>query len=363
MSRRLAHPFLATALVVGTVLGFAAPAFAHHTTITGVLECDQAGNQLINWTVNNSESNKTMTLEDVDLTSSANIPGLTVGYAVDDVFIASETRPASTTVPGTAAGTVTLDIDASWPGPVLDGDIKEVQLDPNKCKTPAAPSAEIAQDCVDSGVDVVLRNTGGTAVTFVVHRDGTPVAEDRSVAVGPGLTVPVSYPLAEGATAGFMVTAPGMGPRTLTMTRNCQNPGATATLDCLSGLVITLTNNGGQSPVDFTVVVNGVSTNVSVPANPDSLPNNVVLDDYNIGEDEMVDATVSVLGSTSPLAGISDQKKDCQNPAATVSAECGKGAIVTLSNSGGESDVIFEVMKNGVVIDTVTVEGGTLRRP
>jgi LPXTG-motif cell wall-anchored protein len=63
-----------TAVLAGTVLGvagavaLAAPASAHHTTVTGTTACTPSGDWTVTWKVVNSESNKVGTVKDVVVT-------------------------------------------------------------------------------------------------------------------------------------------------------------------------------------------------------------------------------------------------------------------------------------------------------
>jgi LPXTG-motif cell wall-anchored protein len=105
-----------TAVLAGAVIGltgvlaFAAPASAHHTTITGVTACTPSGDWTVTWTVANSEAHKIATIKDVVVSPTG---GTVAGVAVDGQI------PAGGQIVGTQNlskndGDATLKVFTKW---------------------------------------------------------------------------------------------------------------------------------------------------------------------------------------------------------------------------------------------------------
>jgi len=102
--RRLAAAVAALALGAGLALvGVAAPASAHHNTITPSVVCDTDGTPSITWTVSNSEKDK-----DETITASSNPGVVPVGSAIkkgkSESFVQADVEP----------GTYSLQLKALW---------------------------------------------------------------------------------------------------------------------------------------------------------------------------------------------------------------------------------------------------------
>src|SRR4029077_3087537 len=80
----------------------------------------------------------------------------------------------------------------------------------------------------------------------------------------------VTVPLAEDQTATIVVEADGVGIVTQqVVTHDCQNPVATAAVQCSEGGVVVTLTNDGDSPVELTVLKDGqVVTTVEVGTTP-----------------------------------------------------------------------------------------------
>jgi LPXTG-motif cell wall-anchored protein len=105
-----------TAVLAGTLIGlagavaFAAPASAHHTTITGVTACTPSGDWTVTWTVVNSESRKVATVKEVVVIPA----GTTVtGIAVDSEIPAGGQIVGTQNVSKNDAA-ATLKVFAKW---------------------------------------------------------------------------------------------------------------------------------------------------------------------------------------------------------------------------------------------------------
>ena len=124
------------------------------------------------------------------------------------------------------------------------------------------PTAIVTQSC--AGYDVTLDNTASTLpVEFTVNVNGV----DQKVTVPQGLVQHVTGTVVEDSTNTITVRGGGKDLASSTFTQNCETftPAASLTHDCTS-YTATLNNTGSNIPVEFTVVVNGVSQVVTVAA-------------------------------------------------------------------------------------------------
>ena len=112
------RPLAVLALSGGLIIGTALPALAHHPELSGVVACT-SGQQIITWTVKNSEtttgSNRTMTIDQLSV-SSGSVVGLAVGAVFPPQPKVGSVKTATTTLSGTKTGTVTLTVRADWYG-------------------------------------------------------------------------------------------------------------------------------------------------------------------------------------------------------------------------------------------------------
>ena len=112
------RPVAVITVIGGLVVGTALPAFAHHPELSGIVACT-SGQQVITWTVRNSEttsgSNRTMTIDQISATSGT-VEGLVVGTVFPPQPKAGSVRTATTTVSGTKTGSVTLTVRGDWAG-------------------------------------------------------------------------------------------------------------------------------------------------------------------------------------------------------------------------------------------------------
>jgi hypothetical protein len=112
-------------VVSAAVLGFAAPAYAHHSVLAGSTECFD-GDHLVNWSI---QAVSVVHLPMTIASANATIGGVTypvTGYkpTIDD----GETTHATTTVPGGTTGTITLHVHSTWPDGVTYDDHTSVDL-------------------------------------------------------------------------------------------------------------------------------------------------------------------------------------------------------------------------------------------
>ena len=128
---------LVIGVAVAALLGFAAPAYAHHPVLSGFTTCSD-GVHVVHWSIGNSEANATMNIQTATATIGAQSYAVT-GYStpVGD----SGTTSATTLVPGGTTGTITLTVNAVWSDNFTDTQSTSVDLISNcSTTTTAAPS-------------------------------------------------------------------------------------------------------------------------------------------------------------------------------------------------------------------------------
>ena len=104
------------AAVAGTLVVLAGPALAVHPELSGTVQC-AAGEQIVSWTVSNSEStsdsNRAMTVTGISV-SSGTVTGVAVGAVLPPTPAAGSTLVATTVLPGDQTGSVELTVRADW---------------------------------------------------------------------------------------------------------------------------------------------------------------------------------------------------------------------------------------------------------
>jgi len=102
---------LVAGVVVAALGGLSAPAYAHHAIVSGSTVC--AGNDhVITWSIGNNRDDEAMTIESATATVNGDTYAVT-GYTSPVGF--SGTTTATTVVPGSVDGTVTLSVHVTWP--------------------------------------------------------------------------------------------------------------------------------------------------------------------------------------------------------------------------------------------------------
>ncbi|MBV9253671.1 MAG: hypothetical protein JO054_05535 [Actinobacteria bacterium] len=340
-----------------TALAITVPsAWAHHPVVSGEVKCATDGTAVVTWHLTNSETvsgtNRTMVVDTATLTSGT-LTGIAAGTKVGPQTAAGiPTVNGSSSYPGNQTGTVTLTIAAHWiesngnPTTVNATNSATVTL-PGTCKTPSDPHASIDNSCADGGVKVVLSNTGQTATSFDVFKNGTKI---DTVAVAGAGSVTKIYPMAEDETAVFRAKADKFDSGDVSVTHDCTNPSASIANSCADGGVKVVLHNGGQNGTSFDVFKNGTKIDtVAVGAGA------TVTKIYAMAEDET--ATYNAKADNYDSGPIS-VTHDCTKPGASIVNSCVDGGVRVVLTNGGVNSTTFDVFKNGTKIDTVTVAAG-----
>jgi len=196
-ARRLS--IVAAATVAGTagILAFTTtPAFAHHTSVSGVPVCNpETGNFEIKWIVTNSESDKTATLKQVRWTPDDAPPTNIFEGAFLPKHGANAPDPDLTgqqVLPGTATS-ASLTVLAKWDNGFREKDPQSatVTMDGACKKNHPNPHASFQSKC-DGLVIVTLSNDEDATASahFTVFGEGTLLATE-TVAAGGSKTVTV----------------------------------------------------------------------------------------------------------------------------------------------------------------------------
>jgi hypothetical protein len=218
---RMSHPLVIALFVVGTLVGFAGPASAYHSVLSGQVVCT-GGQQIVTWTIANSEgtsdTGRSMTIDEISV-SSGTVTGVETGTVFPPLPLPGSTQTATTVLPGTQTGNVKLTVQADWDRGGWQDIVRTVKVElPGDCRQPPVPSAEIASACPNGPV-ITFTNEGDGTVVFTLTRDGAP---NGTVEVGPFSHTTRSFALSEDATSTFAVSAPGMEPVTATINLDCE---------------------------------------------------------------------------------------------------------------------------------------------
>jgi LPXTG-motif cell wall-anchored protein len=104
--------FVVTILVVaGVVLGMSSAAWACHPVLSGVARCTQSGDQLVTWTIGNSQFDQPMTITAASAQVGSTFYAVT-GYST--VVPDGGSTSATTTLPSHLTGTVVLSVTGKW---------------------------------------------------------------------------------------------------------------------------------------------------------------------------------------------------------------------------------------------------------
>lgn len=357
---------LAGLMLMGSVV-LAASAFAHHAEVTAQVDCN--GN--VNYTATAWEGypDDPNTPENEYELSRSN-PRIGVWYSVDGgASFASVTENSFTPENGyTFSGSFTLSQPlpetvivkvqalANWGNGQGPGGPRQTSALPvPECPQPN-PSARISDaSCSSNGVTISFSNTGAASAEFTVKKDGEVI---DTVTVEAGGQATREYSLEEDETATFRVQSSGMEDVVRTVTLDCKQPqpapAARIEVSCARGGAIIGFANRGDAPAEFTVLKDGVVIDtVTVEAGGRAGRT------YRMDEDEQATFTVRSSGmeDVSRTVTLDCEAPPSPEPAASLTYSCEDGVVATFTNTG-DASAEFEVLKDGSVIDTVTVGPG-----
>ena len=293
-------------------------------------------------------------------------PGTPDGPTTVSVAAGGSTTLTFTGVPeGTATYTITAD------GKALSDEVFEIDCE-------GVGGATLQRECVDNDgtVTITVTNTSapGTAlpVEFVVSGPGTPTTP-TTVSVAAGDSTQVTFTGVADGEVTYTVTADGVEIFDDTFTIDCDDPGVPSVdgfVECtgLGGDVVLVLSNDGvpgkndpitfrvtdpitEEPSDYTVDP-GESVNVVFEAVPDGT--------YTIGitvvdPDAVLSTFLARDAGFTPAAEVTfDQELTvaCQ-PIATI--VCATDGLDVNLNNGGDTEVDMEVLKDGELVEAVTI--------
>ncbi len=342
--------------LAGVVLT-ATPAFAHHPEVTATVQCGgQVSFTSTAWSTTDLDRRINASIGVSYATnggsSFTDLPlKATYHYNAANDYSFSDTFQLTSPLPATVI--VRVKALAGW-GPSGNlagpGDTRQT-LALTRPTCPAAPHATIADvDCATTGVSLTLANGGEDSVTFTVAKDNDTI---DTVTVAGGATIDKTYPLDEDQTATIKVTAPGMNDVARTLTRNCEQPHADATVSCAAGGAYVTFDNQGDTSTTFTVYKGQTQIDhFSVAGHGDAVRT------YTMHEDETATITVTSTAGMSDI--VTELTFDCQRPSATLSdVDCSANGVTAALTNDGQLPVTFTIRKGDAVIDTVEVAGGT----
>lgn len=144
------------AMTGGMVFASALPAWAHYPLVSGSSACT-AGQYVISWTVKNSETTQKMTVDSATVTAGT-VTGLT------GVYNGSASRTATTTLPGTQTGTVTLSVHGTWPDGVKATKSASVTLK-GDCQPPVTTTSSTTTTSTSTTSSTTTTSSSSTTTT------------------------------------------------------------------------------------------------------------------------------------------------------------------------------------------------------
>ncbi|PZF87066.1 cell wall anchor protein [Micromonospora deserti] len=307
----------------------AAPASAHHTTITATAACDQlSGERVITWKVENSERNKTATITKVTADPATPVTVTVAGAEskpLDTVVIPKgDYVEATQRVPGDTAR-ATLTVDAVWQkNNARASNNGSIDLSADQSCSPAPK-------CVDASQAKYSHTFDGPKGTATVKLDGDlPLCGDSK----QWFTL-VSYfaPRPEFATPQYVYGTPDS--------------------DWIGG--------GTQTEIELNVEIPDCHTQVDlIWGGVDEVIDPLVEDGKRYGDKKLGSKGAPGNRSTGPRGWYNGGDKSCTTPAATFASNCDGTVTVSLSNDGKTSKypVEFEVRGENGWSKKVTVEPG-----
>jgi LPXTG-motif cell wall-anchored protein len=158
----------------------AAPAYAHHSVLSGSTECSD-GEHVVTWTIENiSGVNLPMTIDAASATNDGDNHTVT-GYTspVPD----SDTTSATSVLPGGSTGDVTLHVEVSWPDDYTWSGDTSVELE-HDC----TPASSTTTEATTTTTEATTTTTGVTTTT-AAPTTSTTIGSAGSTTV-PVFTVP-----------------------------------------------------------------------------------------------------------------------------------------------------------------------------
>ncbi|MEW2474034.1 cell wall anchor protein [Micromonospora gifhornensis] len=338
LSLRRPLAVLAAAIIgsTGAAVVAATPASAHHTTITGTVDCDRlTGERVITWTVVNSERGKTATITGV--TADPATPVLLVAEGTDATAELKGTPiPKAGQVQGVQrvpgdTQRATLTVEAAWfqkgdsqrKKPPTSKDHKTIELGADGTCAPAPKCV----DASDAKYSHTFNGAKGTA-TVKLAGDLPLCGEEKQY-----FTL-VSYfaPRPQFATPQYVYGTPDS--------------------DFLGGT---------QTEIELKVDVPDCHTQVDlIWGGVDEVIDPLVENGPRYGSKKLGDRGAPGNRSTGPQGWYNGGAKNCTTPAATFASACDGTVTVSLSNDGSISKypVEFEVRGENGFSEKVTVEPG-----
>jgi LPXTG-motif cell wall-anchored protein len=175
-------------IAVASLVGLAAPAYAHHTSVRGSVECSN-GDHLVHWDIQNDESDQPMTI----VSATASVGGQSypvVGYTSPVATLAYTS--ATTTVPNGVGGTITLTVHATWPDEYSVTNTASVNLTPNCCTTTTTEATTTTTEATTTTTaPEVTTTTAAPTTTTTMHQELGSTTIVTTTTQAPTTTKPV----------------------------------------------------------------------------------------------------------------------------------------------------------------------------
>ncbi|PWR11838.1 cell wall anchor protein [Micromonospora acroterricola] len=309
----------------------AAPASAHHTTITATADCDRlTGERVITWKVENSETNKDATLQKVTAGPGTPVNVPVQGAAAVDLqgYVIPEAASvvAVQRVPGDTA-TATLEVYAEW---LVDNKVTAEHTDKGDINLAADKSCAPTPECVDASQAKYSHTFDGPKGTATVKLDGElPLCGE-----GKQWFTLVSYfaPRPQFATPQYVYGTPDS--------------------DWIGGT---------QTEIELNVEIPNCHTQVDlIWGDAEQVIDPLVEGGKRYGDKKLGSPGAPGNRSTGPQGWYNGGDKSCTTPATTFASNCDGSVAVSLTNDGKTSKypVEFEVKGENGFSKKVSVEAG-----
>ncbi len=177
--RHTARAGLVVGVIAATVLGFAAPAWAHHPVLFGSTSCS-GSNHVVHWTIGNSESDHQITA--VSLASAIGTESFPVSGYTLPIGNGGSTI-ATTIVPAPTLGTITLTVVATWADGHSATDQTSVDL-VSGCTTTTSSTTTTTSPCSEMTTTtapcIATTTTTGSGPTTTTAAPTTTAVSDQS---------------------------------------------------------------------------------------------------------------------------------------------------------------------------------------
>jgi hypothetical protein len=327
------------------LIGTAPQASAHHPEIAASHVCVQ-GLHTINYTATSWTSANNPDGRHPNIVIAYSLNGGDYQNVGSGAFTQANggTFSGSFTLPGATTGSVVVRATDVGPWENQSGGGNPEFTSPialgGPCTPPATPSAQAHLVCAEDAISIAFTGVG-SATTVDIRKDGVLVGNDVPVPVGPST---YSVPLDaddENTTVDLdldYAAASATDQLDIAVPVDCDHPSPTigSPVCAARGFAVTLGNTEGEDDATFTIVVDGVESEVVVP------PGGSQTVTIPVAEGDTISLSI-----TSGDASYSNEAltRDCEELQGSVVFQCAAGGVaISVTNTG---DLPTSIQVNG----------------